>query len=397
MSSFYIARQPILDAEGNTFGYEILFRSTENNAFDPSVDGDTATARVLVNTIVEAGLESIVGDAMAFINLTQCFLENPDLLDILEPGRCVLEILEDVVVTDEVFTGVQALHARGHTIALDDYIDPMRFARLLPMVTIIKYDMTQHTMEALQAYQKQDAEAGRLSLVERVETLEEFEILKTFGIKYFQGYYFAKPRMMSGKKLPENKVAILQLMAQINDETTSIDDLAETLSYDVSLSVRTLRYLNSPLSALSHEVTSIRHAAVLLGREPIRNWVILLVMTGINDKPPEITKMALTRARFCQLLAQQQGLSEEAKYFTLGLLSMLGVLMDTSLEEALTQIAISDSIKEQLLERAGPGARMLELAHQLESLDPDLEYGDAGVGPVYQQSIIWAEQTFGLL
>ena len=393
MTAFYIARQPILDAQGNTFGYELLFRSTEKNAYDPSVDGDTATARVLVNTIVEAGLDSIVGKAMAFVNLTQRFLESPDMLDLLVPGRCVLEVLEDVQVTDEVLAGVENLRAQGHTIALDDFVDAEQFARLLPLAHIIKYDITQHTMDELTAHRLKDAQAGRLSLAERVETLDEFEALQAAGFHYYQGYYFAKPRVISGTKLPQNKVAVLQLLAQINDSSSGIDELAETLSHDVSLSVRTLKYVNSPFNGLRCEVTSIRHAATLLGREQIRNWVTLLVMSGMDDKPPELTKMALTRARFCQLMARKQGQGDDAMYFTIGLLSLLDVLMDTELETALEKVSLKDDMRNQIIHRSGHGGQMLNVLAQLERLQFQPASEDTDVGPVYQEAIAWTEQT----
>lgn len=399
MTAFYIARQPILDAQGNTYGYEILFRSTEKNFYDASVDGDTATARVLVDTIVEAGLSSIVGAGKAFFNLTQRFLEYPEMLELVEPGTCVLEVLEDVQVTDEVFAGVSALRAMGHIIALDDFVDVEQFARLLPLAHIIKYDITQHSMDELAAHRLKDAEAGRLSLAERVETLEEFEALKLAGFHYFQGYYFAKPKMISGVKLPQNKVAILQLLAQICDPNASIEELAETLSHDVALSVRTLRYVNSPMCGLNSEVTSIRHAALMLGREPIRNWVTLLVMTGMDDKPPELIKMALARARFCQLLAKHRGLDNDAMYFTIGLLSLLGVLVDTELEVALKQVSICDEISDQLLHGKGVGGEMLGIIERLEwaGADPD-EVPDIEInGPVYQQAIAWTEEMFAII
>ena len=96
MSSFFIARQPILDSGGNTFGYELLFRSSNTNAYDASVNGDTATSTVLFNAIAEVGLESLVGKGLAFINLTNRFFENTELLDLVPPGNCVLEVLETV-------------------------------------------------------------------------------------------------------------------------------------------------------------------------------------------------------------------------------------------------------------------------------------------------------------
>ncbi len=397
MTAFYIARQPILDAQGNTYGYELLFRSTVNNAYDASVDGDTATARVLVNTIVEAGLDSIVGKSMAFVNLTQRFLESPEMLDLLVPGRCVLEVLEDVQVTDEVLKGVESLRAKGHIIALDDFVNAERFARLLPLAHIIKYDITQHSMDALVGYRLVDAQAGRLSLAERVETHDEFKALQAAGFHYYQGYYFAKPSMISGSQLPPNKIAVLQLLEKINDSGTCIDELAETLSRDVSLSVRTLNYVNSPLSGLCIEVNSIVHAATLLGRNQIRNWVALLAMTGMDDKPPELSKMALTRARFCQLMAKHQGRGDDAMYFTIGLLSLLGALMDTELEAALNKVSLHHEIRDQIVARRGPGGQMLNTVAQLENLEPQVGALDKAVGPIYQEAIAWTEQTFEIL
>ena len=397
MTAFYIARQPILDNQGSTYGYELLFRSTEKNAFDPTIDGDAATASVLVNSIVEVGLDSIVGSSKAFINLTQKFIENPEMLDLLQPGSCVLEVLENVVVTDDVVAGVKALRERGHTIALDDFVDVEQFARLLPLAHIVKYDITQHSMEDLAKHRLKDAAAGRLSLAERVETLEEFEELKLAGFHYYQGYFFAKPKVISGNKLPQNKVAVLQLIAQFNDANTTIDELAETLSRDVSLSIRTLQFVNSPLCGFVNKVTSIRHAVVMLGREPIRNWVTLLAMSGIDDKPQELVKLALTRARFCQLVAMQKCLDDDAMYFTVGLLSLLGAMMDTELSVALEQITISEHVREQVLNGAGHGGQMLRLVEELEKPTPVLDVDNCSIGPLYQQAICWSEETFGQL
>ena len=397
MAAFYIARQPILDVHANTFGYELLFRSTEKNAYDPSIDGDTATANVLVNSIVEAGLESIVGSSKAFVNLTQRFVENPHMLDILVPGSCVLEVLENVVVTDDVVAGVEALRDKGHTIALDDFVDDEKFTQLLPLAHIVKYDLTQHSMEELASYRLKDASAGRLSLAERVETYEQFDALKQAGFQFFQGYFFAKPKVICGTKLPQNKVAVIQLLAQISDPATSIDELAETLSRDVSLSIRTIQYVNSPLCGTYGKVCSIRHAVVMLGREHIRNWVTLLVLSGIDNKPPELTKLALTRARFCQLMAQKKGLANDAMYFTLGLLSLLGVMMDLELDDALEKVPITDEMRKQVLYGFGQGGEMRRLVTELEKPSPQIGPGNESVGPVYQHAIIWTEEAFGWL
>lgn len=395
MVEYYIARQPILDANGHTIGYELLFRSTRFNAYDPTVDGDSATAQVLINTIVEAGLSSIVGKAKAFVNLTNAFLETPELLDLLPPGQCVLEVLESVEVTDRVVEGIRALLAKGHTIALDDFVGDQQFERLLPLVSIIKYDLTQHSMEALAQFAIRDRKAGRLSLIERVETHDEYEALKAIGFHYFQGYYFARPGLISGSKIPENRVTLLKVLSEIHKPDATIDDVANSVSQDVSLGVRMLKYLNSPAISLVTKVTSIKHATVLLGQETIRNWATLLVMIGVDEKPPELMKMALTRAKFCQSKASESNLEDEPMYFTIGLLSLLGVLTDTELPIALEHLPITETMRLQLVERSGHGGEMLDLLEQLENnrvVAKSLENG-----PMYYASTLWTERAFAEL
>lgn len=398
MTSFYIARQPILDRSGETFGYELLFRSSAKNAYDPTVDGNTATSVVLNNALAEVGLESIIGERFAFINLTDHFLREPQLLDILPPGRFVLEVLETVEVTDEIVAGVQWLRDKGHTIALDDFVDKERFARLLPLADIVKYDITQHSMEELEAYRKEDESAGRRSLVERVETHQEFEQLCGYGFDFFQGYFFAKPKIISGSKVPQNQVALVQLMAAINNPNSTIEEIAEIVGRDVSLGVRTLKYVNSPMTGLSATVTSIHHATVLLGKELIRNWVSLLIMSQFDDKPSELIKLALTRGRFCQVVAAKKGL-DDAKYFTLGLLSLLDVFMNQALEEVLKSITVDADMSEQLLNRSGLGGEMISRLEAFEKsqLPDSPSEEDMMYGGVYQEALVWSEETSGLL
>lgn len=398
MTAFYIARQPILRATGETYGYELLFRSSESNAYEAGIDGNAATSNVLYNAIVEIGLQSIVGNGQAFINLTNRFLEAPELLDLLPTGRCVLEVLETVNVNDAVVSGVQALREMGHTIALDDFVNDSRFERLMPFADIVKYDITQHSMEELREYRNNDDAAGRRSLVERVETHEEFDILRDIGFDYYQGYFFAKPRIMSGSKLPQNRVALMQLMAEINNPDSTIEELAEIVGRDVSLGVRTLNYVNSPMNGLRAEVTSIKHATVLLGREIIRNWVTLLIMSQMDDKPSELMKLALTRARFCHTLAARKGL-DGSRYFTLGLLSLLDVFLNQPLAEVLETVTVCDDMREELLSRDGVGGRFLHLSESFENsgLNNTVSTEELENGKLYQAAATWAEETLGLL
>lgn len=397
MEAFFVGRQPILNKVGETIAYELLFRSGETNAYDPSVDGDSATSQVLINAISELGIDNIAGKNQVFINLTNRFIEHPDLLDFLPRERVVLEVLETVTVNPTVLDGLTILKERGYTVALDDFVLSEEFLPFLPFADIIKYDITQYETDELLALPAQKHNPEVKLLAERVETAEEFDTLKAAGFDYFQGYYFAKPNIVQGRKIPGDKITQLQLMAKLNDPSVTVTEISEIMSRDVSLGVRALKFVNSPISGLPNKVNSIHQAVVMLGRDTIKNWITLLMMAGVEGKPAEVVKMALVRARFCQLTAQRENLEDHSSYFTAGLLSLLDAMMDQDIQSVLDVISATDELRQILLHRVGRASELIDVLRYLEdpsSVDEDYSTLISDSMPAtYLESISWAEET----
>jgi len=401
MQAYFIARQPILDSAGQTIAYELLFRSGDTNAYDPAVDGDSATSQILINAMTEMGIDQIAGRHRAFINLTRHFIENPELLNFLPADRVVLEILETVEITPDVLRGVQTLKQQGYTIALDDFIMRDEFTQLLPLIDIIKFDITQYDNQELVDIASRRKSPQPQLLVERVETRDEFELFRDAGFDLFQGYYFAKPKVLSGTKIPADKGTLLQLLTRLNDSSVTFEEITEIMSHDVSLGVRALKFVNSPISGLHNRVTSIHQAAVLLGRDTIRNWVMLLMMAGIDEKPLELVKMALIRARFCQLTGKQEHIDEDGCMFTVGLFSLLDAMMDLDMSDVLDRISATDELRAILQHKQGRASELIDIVCYLESpltAWPKLEIDvSETMSKNYLDSIAWAEETTGLL
>ena len=153
------------------------------------------------------------------------------------------------------------------------------------------------------------------------------------------------------------------------------------------------------MSGLQTSVNSIKQATVLLGRSLIRNWVTLLIMTQMDDKPSELIKLALTRARFCQLKAQREGL-DEARYFTLGLLSLLDVFMDSTMSDALDKVTLTEDMRQDLLNRDSVGGCLLSWVEGYEKGDTDALADDdvsLDTGKLYQDASRWADEISGLV
>lgn len=396
MQTYFIGRQPILDSSGETIAYELLYRSSNTNAYDPTVDGDAATSQVLINAVEEMGLSKLVGDKLAFVNLTNRFLEQPELLEFLPRDRVVLEVLETVKLNEAVFKGIEALREANFTIALDDYCSTEQMAPLLPHAEVVKYDITQYSMEKLCQIAAERIGTRPKLLAERVETATEFNALRNAGFDYFQGYYFAKPQVLSGKKIPANKGMLLHLLAELNNEAITPEQIADIMNREVSLGLRALRYVNSPLTGLLSKVTSIKQAAVLLVRETIRHWVVMLLVADLNDKPMELVNMALVRGRFCQLSARDEGLEDENACFTAGLLSLVDVMMDLDIEQVLDSISATPELREILQHKRGRVSEFLEAVQFIENeyrvVDTELAITEA-MNDAYIEAIGWADQT----
>ncbi|MEM9603892.1 MAG: HDOD domain-containing protein [Pseudomonadota bacterium] len=369
MAQIYIGRQPILDRSQATIGYELLFRSNQQASTANVIDGDLATSTVLTNAISEIGLDNLVGGQLAFINLTEQFLSNPDLLDCLPPERVVLEILETVTITDQVVDGVTRLIGDGYTVALDDFEYSEAAEPLLQQVQIVKYDYTVTGPEKLAELAQIDRDAGRKVLVERIETVDEFNTISAMAVDYFQGYYFAKPTTLKQTGIPSSKIALFELLAKVSNPATTLEEITELVTRDVGLSVKALRYVNSAARRGTTAVESISQASVLLGRKRLRSWISVMLMANINEKPDELMNLALYRAKFCEILAEETNLDNPESCFTAGMLSLLDVMTDSSFEDILENLSLCSDVHDTLLGKPGPMRDILDQARTLERVD----------------------------
>lgn len=399
MQDIYIGRQPIFDRDLEVYAYELLFRSGSlNQAADANApfDGDRATSQVIVNAFIEIGLDQIVGNRRAFINLTRSFVTAATPLPFPQ-DRVVLEILEDIEPDAEVLAGLRTLAGQGYQMALDDFVFQEDRRALLEVAHIVKIDLMAVPRETLQA------EVARLRrhdvrlIAEKVETHEDFEQCRELGFDYFQGYFLSRPNIVQGRQLPPNRLAVLQLLARLQDPQADAGDIERLVAQDVALSYKLLRYINSAFFALPKKIESIRQAVIYLGTRAIRTWVSLLVVAGLDDKPAALVAQAMQRARMCELLAQRARRPQPDAYFTVGLFSLLEALLDAPLESILDTLPFSDGIRDALLRQEGPYGEALacviayEHGHFLKARFDRL--GATEMTDTYLAATHWADQS----
>lgn len=395
MHNIFIGRQPIFDRNLEVYAYELLFRSgTENRA--GRIDGNQATSSVILNAFVEIGLDDLVGPHPAFINLTRQFLVSDDPLP-FPKERVVLELLEDIQADAEVIGAMTRLTQSGYRLALDDFVYHDRLKPLINLAYIVKIDLMALSSTDLERHVQQLRGYSVKLLAEKIETQAQFEHCKELGFDYFQGYFLSKPSIVQGQQLPPNRLAVLQLLAKLQDPESAASELEQLVSRDVGLSYKLLRYINSAFFAFPKQIDSIRQAVVYLGMQAMRTWVTLLVLAGMDTKPSALVITAMQRAKMCELLAgaaQRQG---RESYFTVGLFSMLEALMDVPLKRILASLPFTDDIHHALLELKGPYGEALRCVLAYEQGDwPQARFDDlspAQTTEIYLEATRWADQT----
>ncbi len=331
MHDVFIGRQPIYDRHLKVFAYELLFRATEGQNAAAFRDGDGATSQVIVNAIVEIGLDQIVGDYPAFFNMTRNYLLADNPLP-FSGKRLVLEVLEDIEVDEKLLTAVKNLSSKGYTIALDDFILRDATRSLVEVADIVKIDITMLDRAKIKEHVSELRKYPVKLLAEKVETQEEYAFCRTLDFDFYQGYFFCKPRIIKGQSVPSSKQAALRVLMKLNDANADVEDLECEITQDVSLSYRLLRTVNSAFFALPRKVDSIRQAVAYMGHQTTKNLAILLLLTGIEGKPSELIKTAMIRAKFCEKLAIAASMPNVEIFFTVGLFSTIDAIMDAPME-----------------------------------------------------------------
>ena len=366
MPSIFIARQPIIDRRLKLYGYELLYRDSAGQAATID-DPDRATSDVLAHTLVDIGIDKITGDkGRIFINMTPSFITGelplPDLKE-----RLVLEILETTLPEQQIIAGLQVLASAGYQIALDDFVFRPELEPFLRLARLVKVDILQTDAEELPGIVNQLSKYDVALVAEKIESRQQFEFCMKLGFDYFQGYFLCRPEIVSGKRPSASQIAVLILLAAVQNPDTEVNELEEIITKDVALSYSMLRFINSAFFPLLVTITSIHEALVLLGMENVRQWASLILMGRLNDeKPAELMTVALLRARMCESLAAESG-GPSDQYFTAGLFSVLDAVMDQPITELLQHLPFCDNIKAALTDRSGTLGKTLQAVLDYES------------------------------
>jgi EAL and modified HD-GYP domain-containing signal transduction protein len=369
----FIARQPILDRDQNLVAYELLFR--DGNTETATVTDDLrATAHVITNVFGEMGVQAVLGKNLGFINVSREMLL-ADMIELLPANQIVLEILETVAIDQRIIERCIALKKLGFTIALDDFaLMRDEYRALLPLIDVVKVDLMLLDENGLIAAARNLRTYPARLLAEKIDSQQQFELCLQLGFHYFQGYFFAKPALLSSRRADPSQLTLLRLLGLVLEDAATAD-LETAFKQDPKLTYTLLRLVNSVACGVNRHIHSMSQAIMVLGRRQLQRWLQLLMFAleqRTSHAPSPLMQLAATRGKLmetlCARINDKDG-SQHEQAFMAGIFSLLDALLGMPIADIVEQLRLPETLRAALLERTGTLGRMLNLCEKLETGD----------------------------
>lgn len=372
MTGFFLGRQPILDRDQNLVAFELLFRQEENEEGVTVTNELAASSNVIVNAYGQFGIQNVLGNQRGFINADPELIMS-DIISLLPSKHVVLELRETAEITPEFLLRCGELKKNGYQFALDNVtVINAQVEQLLSIVSIVKVNVLELDKENLT---KLVAALNRwpvLLLALKVETREQQAHCMQLGFQMFQGYFFAKPEVLTIKRADPGKLALLQLLAVITSDN-DIEEIEKEFKHQPGLSYNLMRMVNSVAGGLPQKVNSIKHAIMVLGRKPLQKWIQLLLYTSNqsgDNMSSALLQTAAARGKLMELIAiaeRPHDKNHHERAFMVGILSLLDVLLGMDMQQIVDNLAISEDMSQALISRGGRLGQELKLVEANEN------------------------------
>ena len=396
----FVARQPIFNRDKEIVAYELLYRNSVKNFFDPSVSSSKATSILITNSHINIGMDNLVEDKYAFINFDSTLINN-DIPSLLNKDSVVIEVLEDVKPDRVFLSNLLALKKQGYTLALDDFTLDYPYQNTIPLYDIIKVDFMLAGLDGAKKIMDKYKNGKRKFLAEKIETVSEFNTALDMGYDYFQGFFFSKPEIIQGKAAMSINMQFLKLKEEINKNEVDFNNISKIIESDIGLSYKLLRLVNS--FSLNSQVSSIRHALAILGVKEIEKWLnFIMISDFVADGADEVVRLSIIRSRFAELIAEHSN-QPQIKYQAslVGLFSMIDVVMGKPFDKIFKEIPMSQHVKDAITNKpTSPLYDMFQVVLSYEKADWDtldnytskLSLKSNEIPDLYFESVSWANK-----
>lgn len=392
----YVARQPIFDINVKIFGYELLYRRSQVNVYE-GVDDDISTAELINNAFLAMRLDDLTFNTKAFINFSQKMIE--ELVPLMLPkDKVVIEVLENITMSEKLLNAVRTLKEKGYTIALDDFVFKKELEPLIELADIIKieYDQENFINETI-LIEKYSNKVDFLA--ERIETREDFEKASKMGYRYFQGYFFSRPIVLKTKEVATFNTTLINVITELNKDEVNYSKVTNIIESDLGITYKILKLVNSVCYCSLYTISSIKQAIVRLGENELKKWIYLMLIKEVKTvENYELIRNSLIRAKFMEKLATEIGLKDKSyACFIIGMFSNIDAMLNRKKEDILSELPLDKDIKDTLLNKETIFRNIYIFAINYELFNTNLvdehyitnELGVLKIEKIYRDSLKW--------
>ena len=325
-----------------------------------------------LEVVSSMGVGTLSGGKEVFVPVNQFSIYAEISLQCTVPANKVVLLMDNTIVPNEQYIKrVKELKSQGYKLA----IRKLQIADFEPYKDIIgqcDYILLNHSkidISKAKIYFSQVYPNVKLIAV-NVESQEDYEVLKEDGgYDLYEGSFFRMPVKKSETEVNPLKVNYVELLNVVNAPDFDLQKAADVIGKDPALVISLLEMVNR--MALNSDITSIRHAAAMLGQKELKRWINTAVTKELcSDKPSEITRLSMIRAKFAEGLAQPFEMAMASQeLFIMGLFSAIDIMLDKTMEEALNMVQVSKNVREALLENKGDFAKILNFIRRYEDAD----------------------------
>jgi len=357
MENVYLARQSIIDKHSNICAFEILFRDMNKESV---ISGDRyASAAVISNVLNKFGTKKLLEDKRAFVKIDEKFLMN-DIIFSVPKEFFVFDLLEYVVMNERVVERIGQLHKDGYILGLNDTkltLDIFeKYAEVLPYLSFFKIDFERGLEEESALYIKELKKYDIDVIASKIEDHESYAIAKELGVDCFQGYFFAKPKIMENAKYEATQLNVLNLYNLLMQDT-EIGEIAAEFEKNPEITVQLLQFMNSGAFHFRNKISSIHQVITLMGRITPGKWLMLMIYSkslSKNKNHEPLMLMVQNRIELMELILKlvepNANSSRLGEAYLVGVLSLIDTIFSMNLEDILEGINIFDNVKEALLQ-----------------------------------------------
>ncbi|MDO6565308.1 HDOD domain-containing protein [Amphritea sp. 1_MG-2023] len=392
--SVLLARQPIFNKSQDVQAYGLLYRS-DNGSMPLEFSDEQATASVILNNYAVASSDGKTKRLPLFVKLTQSMLLS-NMLPNLPQDSVIFELLREDGISKELLAVLRERKAQGCKFALTHFTGDKAQIPLLDLMHVVKIDLQRHDDDELKQLVSFCKPYRVHLLADKVESQEDFRRAVGLGFHLYQGYFLCRPVSIKGKNFGSSKVLVLELLSELNNPAATAQSVEQIVINDPAMTYKILRLVNSAAFSTPKQIESISHAISMIGMDQVKKWATLFLLSGQSNKPVELARVMLIRARMCELLAEMLNYPQTINFFMVGLLSQLDAMMDTDMKVLLDQIPLDNSIKEAILARVNQKGEILTEVQHYERGEWDdmfnlLERPFYEVA--YRHSLQWADQV----